>query len=380
MAKIKQPNTYLEKKMKQLINQFFILFFIFTSSTIFAEEDNEEVIDIKNITSEQRQSMGIITSAVNRVHLEDSIVAPGEVTMNAYQSSQVSTRISAQIFKRHTRMGDRVSIRQKLLTLSSVEMAEAQGELFVADREWQRVKKLGHQVVSEQRYIKAQVNRQQAYAKVLAYGMTDKQANNLLKKRDASKATGTFDLLSPQKGTIVSDSFVIGQVIEPGQLLMEISDETSVWVETKIRPEDVIRIKPDTVAIIYVTPNKVLKGKVIQIHRRLNETTRTLSIRIEVDNKHGLLHPGQFVKTALQTSMGTEVIAVPNSSVTLLHGEKVVFKLVEDGLQPQLVETGAVRSDWVEIKEGLQQGDNIVTKGMFLLKSLLLKSQIGDAD
>lgn len=380
MAKIKQPNTYLEKKMKQLINQFFILFFIFTSSTIFAEEDNEEVIDIKNITSEQRQSMGIITSAVNRVHLEDSIVAPGEVTMNAYQSSQVSTRISAQIFKRHTRMGDRVSIRQKLLTLSSVEMAEAQGELFVADREWQRVKKLGRQVVSEQRYIKAQVNRQQAYAKVLAYGMTDKQANNLLKKRDASKATGTFDLLSPQKGTIVSDSFVIGQVIEPGQLLMEISDETSVWVETKIRPEDVIRIKPDTVAIIYVTPNKVLKGKVIQIHRRLNETTRTLSIRIEVDNKHGLLHPGQFVKTALQTSMGTEVIAVPNSSVTLLHGEKVVFKLVEDGLQPQLVETGAVRSDWVEIKEGLQQGDNIVTKGMFLLKSLLLKSQIGDAD
>jgi len=64
----------------------------------------------------------------------------------------------------------------------------------------------------------------------------------------------------------------------------------------------------------------------------------------------------------------------------LLYGEHVVFILEGNKLHPQLVETGAVRNDWIEIKNGLQIDNEIVTQGMFLLKSLLLKSQIGDTD
>ncbi|VAW53302.1 hypothetical protein MNBD_GAMMA07-2360, partial [hydrothermal vent metagenome] len=71
---------------------------------------------------------------------------------------------------------------------------------------------------------------------------------------------------------------------------------------------------------------------------------------------------------------------VPKSAVTLLQGEEVVFMLNDKELYPQLVETGGIRNDWIEIKNGLKKGDKVVTEGMFLLKSLLLKSQIGDAD
>lgn len=366
--------------MTSVFNRILILILL-SSSLVYAENKNEEKAQgIPKMNAEQRQSMGIVTTLVGSRMLTDEIIAPGEVTINAYRSSQVTSRISSQVIMRHARMGDSVKTGQKLLTLSSVEMAESQGKLLVADREWLRVKKLGRKVVSDQRYIEAQVKRQQAYASVLAYGMTESQINTLLKQGGASKATGDLELLSPQDGTVISDRFVLGQVVEPGQVLMEISDESLLWVEAQINPEDIVGIKPEIPARIHVDGDNWLNGQVVQIHRRIDETTRTLAVRIEVNNEQGLLRPGQFVKTALQISAGSKVITVPRESVTLLHGERVVFKLEGNELSPQLVETGAARGDWIEIKAGLKPGNAIVTKGMFLLKSLLLKSQIGDTD
>jgi membrane fusion protein, heavy metal efflux system len=362
-------------------NSLLLLLSILVSSSTFAEEESEEKVQgIPQMTGQQRSEMGIVTSLVSSRLLAKEIIAPGEVRVNIYRSSQVTSRIRSQIIKRYARMGDSVKAGQKLLTLSSVEMADAQSQLLVTDREWQRVKKLGRKVVSERRYIEAQVNRQQAYAKALAYGITESQITELLKQKDASKATGMFNLLSTQNGTVISDQFVVGQVVEPGELLMEISDESVLWVETQIDPEDVINIKLGTVAHINSSVDNWLSGKITQVHRRIDETTRTLPVRIEVNNQQNLLRPGQFVKVALQTATDNEVIAIPKSAVTLLHSEQVVFMLDGEKLYAQLVETGDVHNHWVEIKNGLKKGDEIVTEGMFLLKSLLLKSQIGDAD
>jgi len=377
------PNKYKYKYRQKfhMASSLLILLSILVNNPVFAEEEGEEEAQgIPEMTADQRSEMGIVTSSVNSKMLTKEIIAPGEVRVNLYRSSQVTSRIRSQVIKRFARMGDTVKTGQKLLTLSSVDMADAQSQLLVTDREWQRVKKLGRKVVSERRYIEAQVNRQQAYAKALAYGITEAQIIELLKQKDASKATGMFNLLSTQNGTVISDMFVTGQVVDPGQLLMEISDESLLWVETQINPEDVISIKPGTRARINVFADNWLPGKVIQIHRRIDETTRTLPVRIEVENQQGLLRPGQFVKVALQTAAGNEVIAVPKSAVTLLQGEQVVFMLNDKELYPQLVETGGIRNDWIEIKNGLKKGDKVVTEGMFLLKSLLLKSQIGDAD
>jgi len=369
--------TYEYKTASSLL----LLISMLVINPVFAEEEGEEEAQgIPEMTAEQRNEMGIVTSPVNRKLLSKEIIAPGEVTVNIYRSSQVTSRIRSQVIKRYARMGDTVKAGQKLLTLSSVDMADAQSQLLVTDREWQRVKKLGRKVVSERRYIEAQVKRQQAYAKALAYGITETQMIALLKQKDASKATGTFNLLSTQSGTIISDAFVVGQVVEPGQLLMEVSDESLLWVETQINPEDVINIKPGTPARINISADNWLTGKVVQVHRRIDETTRTLPVRIEVENQQNLIRPGQFVKVALQTAAGNKVIAVPKSAVTLLHGEQVVFMLDDKELYPQLVETGGIRNDWIEIKNGLKKDDKVVTEGMFLLKSLLLKSQIGDAD
>ena len=353
------------------------------SNPVFASDDDDDGTEnqgISEMNAQQRQSLGIVTGKAERRLLTDEIMLPGEITINAYRTSLATTRISAQVVARHARMGDKVKIGQKLVTLSSVDMADAQGQLLIAEREWQRVQKLGRKVVSEQRFIEAQVNYQQGIAKLLAFGMTKTQTDVLLKQGNDAEATGNFDLLSQQDGTIIDDPFLLGQIVETGQKLMTISDESELWVEAQANPDIQQQIKPGTVARINTGNHQWFNGNVVQIHREVDETTRTLAIRIEIPNSDGLFYPGQFVQVGLPSSTSQTVLAVPKESVTLLYGEHVVFVLNGDELLPQLVETGETRNDWVAIDAGLTEEDDLVIQGTFLLKSMLLKSQIGDAD
>ncbi|HGX93638.1 MAG TPA: HlyD family efflux transporter periplasmic adaptor subunit, partial [Candidatus Tenderia sp.] len=303
--------------MNKLVNRVLILCLL-GSAPVFAEEEHEEEGGIPPMSAEQRKEMGILSQPVASHVMAEELMVPGEVTVNRYHTTEVTPRISAQITQRHARMGETVKKGQKLVTLSSVEMAEAQGQLLIADKEWQRVQKLGRKVVSEKRYVAAQVDHQQAYAKVLAYGMTETQVKALLKQGDVSRATGTFDLISTQAGTVLSDDFVIGRVVKPGQVLMEISDEARLWVEAKLAAEVAGRIEIGAPARVSSDEQQWVSGKVVQIHRRMDETTRTLAVRIELDSNKSGLRPGQFVKSAIALTAGKSVMAVPKEAVVLL--------------------------------------------------------------
>lgn len=338
------------------------------------EEGHEE--EGLAMTTAERESQGVRTIRVESRALTNIVSAPGEVRVNAYRSAQVTPRISAQVVARHARLGDSIETGQPLVTLSSVPMAEAQGALVEADREWQRVQQLGRDVVSEQRYVSAQVARQQTYAAVRAYGMTEAQIDELLS--DASLATGEFDLLSPRDGTVIYDEFVVGEIIEPGRMLFEISDESTLWVDARLSPEDASQVSVGSMARISRGGDHRLDGEVVQLQHRVDDTTRTRGVRIQVDNSSDALHPGDYVEVSLQTAATEARIAVPEAAVLLFEGEPTVFKLEGDEVHPQTVETGVTSSGWTEIRAGLAAGDEVVTQGAFLLKSLLLKSQMGE--
>lgn len=188
------------------------------------------------LSAEDRAKVGVVVDTAQVRTLEEAIRVPAEVVINAYRSASVTPRMQAQVVTRHVRLGERVTAGQLLVTLSSVALAEAQGELIVTDREWQRVESLGPEAVSERRYVEAQVARQQALAKVLAYGMQEAQALELFKPRNASRANGDFDLLAPLAGTVLKDDFIVGELIEPGRVLLDISDESVLWVEASVTP------------------------------------------------------------------------------------------------------------------------------------------------
>lgn len=336
--------------------------------------------DPLQIGAERLEALGIEIAPVAERSLPLEVIAPGEVAVNLYRSAQVTPRISAQVVARHVQLGQTVKQGDPLVTLSSVTMAEAQGELLVTDREWSRVRKLGRQVVSETRYVEAQVKRQQAYAKVIAYGMTPSHVERLLAHGDASKATGEFALLAPQDGLVHDDDFSLGELIEPGRLLVSLSDESSLWVEAKVDPTAVDAVRVGSPARVSVDEQRVFAGRVIQFHHHLEAASRTLAIRVEVQNPDEGLHPGQFVNVAIQTEASRAALSVPREAVVLLQNGPAVFKYEAGDFKPQAIQTGVERGDWVEVASGLSAGEQVAVKGAFTLKSLALKSQIGDAD
>ncbi len=326
------------------------------------------------LTPKQLEIAGITVTEIQPQHVAETISAPGEIMLNGYQTSSVTPRVSSQVVKRHAKLGDRIRAGQALVTLSSVEMSTAQGDLLVTGREWQRVKKLGRKVVSAQRYTEARVAHEQAKARVLAYGMTSTQAEAFLKSGDAAQANGSFQLLSPQDGTIIFDTFIIGELIEPGTKLFIISDESVLWVEAKLTPAQVAQVATGSMATVFAD-SKQFPGKVVQVHHALDEGTRTLGVRIEIANPDDQLHPGVFVQTQINSRHREEALVVPvNAVLRSPDGDWVVFiEHEENAFEP--VEVDLIRTvGKLAVIEGIDAGTHVVTQGAFFVQSELAKS------
>ena len=148
----------------------------------------------------------------------------------------------------------------------------------------------------------------------------------------------------------------------------------TLWVEAKIKPNDVRHIVKGAKARIQAG-DQSLQGKVINIGRILNENTRTLSVRIEVNNPTGGIYPGQFVKTFIDSQTTQAALAVPAEAVLRsADGDWMLFVAVTaNRFEPKEIEVIENLGDKLIIK-GVDSGVLIVSKGAFTLQSELAKS------
>lgn len=327
-----------------------------------------------HLTPEQQEMAGVVIEVLRPRDIVTELRAPGEIQLNAYATTRVSPRVAAQILERLARLGDEIEKGQALVVLSSVEMAQAQGDLLVAEHEWGRVSKLGRDVVSEQRYTEARVAREQALALVRAYGMTEVEIRQLLASGNAELADGRFQLLAPQHGTMIRDNFIVGELVEPGRVLFEISDESVLWVEARLTPDEAAQIQVNARATMMIHDRQV-EGRVTQVHHALDEDTRTLGVRIEVPNPDDRLHPGLFVEARIEGTSSEGVLAVPNDAVLRsMDGDWQVFVEHEDGeFEPREVEVIRTTAAFAVIG-GVETGTRVVTQGAFFMQSELAKS------
>ncbi len=336
--------------------------------------DEHEEEGVAKLTSAQMKAAGIVVKKLQPQLINSAIKAPGEVRFNTYKTASITPRISAQVIDRHVVLGEVVKKGQPIITLSSVEMAEAQGELLVSVREWQRVKKLGRKVVSERRYTEAKINFELAKAKVRAYGMTNHQVESLLASEDFSRANGRFELVATSDGTILKESYILGQQAEPGQELIRITDESSLWVVANVAPIISHEIQVGNSASIKFN-GQVYPAKVAQINHSLDEITRTTGIRLLVENVNDALHPGMFVNTQIETSNHAQALAVPEAAVLRSpDGDWQVLVEQDEAGEFKGVEIELLRvTDGKAIIEGIKPGTSVVVEGAFFVQSEIAK-------
>ncbi len=334
------------------------------------EHGEEEATKSIKMDAKAMAAAGIRVTKLDKALLNEELRTPGEVLDNAYGTTLITPRVESLVVRRHAKLGDEVKAGAPLVTLSSVEVAQTQGALLIAEQEWKRMQSLGREAVSGRRYSEAQVAVEQARAAARAYGLPGSAVG---------RANGEFTLTAPHAGRLTEDAFVVGERIEPGRALFRLVDETVVWVDAKMPAENAQRIAVGSTAQV-IHGDMRLTGKVVQRAHRTSEDTRNALIRIEVVNKNDCLHGGDYVEVYVDAGSAKEPqLAVPNAAVLQLEGETVVFRQNADNtIEPVAVRVGAVIGDRTVIAEGLKVGDTVVTDGAYVVKAQILKSQLGE--
>ena len=176
--------------------------------------------------------------------------------------------------------------------------------------------------------------------------------------------------IAPQDGIVLERKAVDGQAFKSGDVLFRIADHSVVWVMADIPEGDVAAVKPGQAVTVRMRayPGRLFNGKVTVVYPHLMKETRTARVRIELPNPDLALLPDMYGDVEIATGSGQAVVAVPTSSVIDSGSRQVVIVDLGDGrFEPRDVKLGRRGSGYVEVLEGIQEGDSVVVDGNFLI-------------
>jgi membrane fusion protein, copper/silver efflux system len=156
-----------------------------------------------------------------------------------------------------------------------------------------------------------------------------------------------------------------------GDTLFRTADLSSLWVIAQVPERQLASISPGQIARVTVRawPNEVHEGRVALIYPELNMATRTVPVRIELPNPDGRLRAGLFADISLEGRASEDaVVAIPESAVIDSGTRSVAFVAKGEGLfEPRNLTLGVRGNGFVEVKDGIREGEDIVVSGNFLV-------------
>jgi Cu(I)/Ag(I) efflux system membrane fusion protein len=189
--------------------------------------------------------------------------------------------------------------------------------------------------------------------------------------RETGANPRTLDWLSPATGDVIEKRVINGQRVKAGEELYRIADHTHLWVIADVAEADLPAIKIGTRATVTVRayPAQSIEGEVTFIYPELRAETRTARVRIEVPNPDGRLKIDMYADVMFQTGADeTPAIAVPASAVIDSGTRQIVLVAKGEGrFEPRPVKLGRRGDGYVEVLEGLEKGDEVVTAATFLI-------------
>ena len=181
----------------------------------------------------------------------------------------------------------------------------------------------------------------------------------------------TLDWPAPADGDVIEKKVINGQRVMAGDELYRIADHTDVWVIADVAEADIAEVTvgmPVTVTL-RAMPAQPVKGTVTFIYPELKPETRTVPVRIELPNPEDRMKTSMYADVVFQAgSEGGAVTAVPDSAVIDSGTKQVVLVAKGEGrFEPRAVKLGRRGEGYVEVTEGLKQGEEVVTSATFLI-------------
>jgi Cu(I)/Ag(I) efflux system membrane fusion protein/cobalt-zinc-cadmium efflux system membrane fusion protein len=311
------------------------------------------------------QSIGVKTGTVEYKQLSDDLRATGTVDIDEQMLSYVQVRFSGyirKVFANATYLYVRKG--EPLFTVYSPDLVATQQEYLLARQDQ---KTMGASTVdgvaSGAALLSAAAEQRLAQWEV--------PQSELQKLRETGKTIADLTVNSPVSGYVTEYNALPNMYVGPSTRLYTVADLSRIWVYAQVFQDDVGRLKPgDSVAITVDTyPGRTFHGNIDQILPQVDAETRTVRVRLVIQNPGLKLKPGMYVDCDLKSPLGRQLV-VPASAVFQTGTKNLVFLYQGGGeIGPKEVLLGPHVGDDFVVLKGLQPHQKIVTSANFLIDS-----------
>jgi Cu(I)/Ag(I) efflux system membrane fusion protein len=343
---------------------------------VYEGEQDDEPASASQITisAEKVQKLGVRTEAAARRPLDKRVRAAGRVMPDERRTYAISPKFEGYVERLFVNVtGQPVAKGQPLFEVYSPELVSAQREYAIAAQGVQRLAAAGGD---------AQESMQQlADASLMRLKNWDISAEQVKELARSGDARRTLTFRSPVSGIVTEKKALQGMKFMPGEPLYQVADLSSVWVVADVFEQDIALVKSGAKAKVNINayPDKTFEGTVAYVYPTLTAETRTIPIRIEVANPGALLKPGMFAQVELPVAARGTVVTVPTSAVIDSGTRQIVLVQAKEGrYEPRDVKLGARSDDYVEVRDGVKEGELVVVAANFLIDAESnLKAAVG---
>ncbi|MCJ2376141.1 efflux RND transporter periplasmic adaptor subunit [Vibrio sp. ZSDZ34] len=313
--------------------------------------ENEEAGTV-TISPSVENNLGVKTALVKQEKLSPRIETVGYVAFDDSLVWQTNVRTTGWVEKLNVNaIGEQVKKGDVLFTLYSPELVKAQEELLNAYR-------AGHKGL-----IRGATDR------LVSLGVDPSQIRQIVK---ANQASQTIEIKAIADGVIASLNIREGGYLSPAQTVISAGPLNDVWVDAEVfeRQSHWITANSKASMTLDAIPGQKWQGVVDYIYPILDPKTRTLRVRLKFANPKGELKPNMFANIALQPESSESVLTIPRSSV-IRSGDmtRVVLSQGDGKYRSARIEVGREAGEKIEVIQGLNENDRIVTSAHFMIDS-----------
>jgi multidrug efflux pump subunit AcrA (membrane-fusion protein) len=190
-----------------------------------------------------------------------------------------------------------------------------------------------------------------------------------------------LELKAPIDGVVMERKVAGGELVDKSKELFTISDPAQLWVIAEVKERDAgsLRVGQEATFEVLSYPGERFHGNIVRLGSEIEKESRTLEARIEVDNSDGRLKPGMFADIEITTDVLQDALVISDAALQAEEDKQIAFVALDaNRFQKRVLELGLEHGGKVQILGGLKEGEKVVTEGSFILKSEMLKGELGE--
>lgn len=312
------------------------------------------------------QNIGVRTAIAEKRSLARTIRTVGRVDYNEEKITRLHPKTEGWIEKLFIdKTGEQVKKGTILLSIYSPQLVTSQQEYLLALNNLQVFKDSSYEDI---RYGAEEMVRS-SRRRLELLDVPEHQIRELEKSRNIQK---TLHIHSPFSGIVLKIGSREGQYVTPMNELFMLADLSRIWVYADIYEDELpwVNVGDEVMMDINGIPDRTFSGQLAYIYPYAEAKTRTIKVRLELDNPDLLLKPEMFATVTIHVNRQQDAVVVPSEAVVRSGKREQVFVVRGPGkFEPREVKLGVTSEGLIQILEGVSPGEEVVTSSQFLIDS-----------